>query len=301
MACLGVSNGADRGDGNMILPTGQIIQGDALEISRPALRYRGGKWRTAPWIISHFPPHECYVEPFMGAASVFMQKEPSDFEVLNDRDGDVVAFFRALRERPEDLMEAIALTPYSRDEFKAALAPAVDTLERARRLYIRCWQGRGSSNENSGWRFQIQWHGWKMNIPRYFHKLEHLGVIAARLADVQIENGKAETVMERFDAPTTLHYLDPPYVLETRNKSPRLYKYEWSDDDHRHLAETAKGLKGMVLISGYPSGLYDELYAEWRRVEKTAYAEAQKQTIECLWISPKAMDGARVVQEPLGI
>ena len=270
----------------MTLPVGQI--------ERPALRYRGGKWRLAPWIISHLPPHECYVEPFMGACSVLLQKPPSDFEVINDLDGDVVAFFEMLRTRPDELQQAIALTPFSRAEYQACRQPVPEgtrdpQLEQARRLYTRCWQGRGSSTSDGGWRFQKAWNGWKMNTPVYFKHLGHLADMALRLAHVQIENTDALAVIRRFDAPTTCFYIDPPYVFSTRVASVRrLYTAEMDDRAHEALAETLHGIQGMALVSGYPSALYDRLYGHWRCETTTAYAEQQKATTEALWINPAA-------------
>lgn len=261
-------------------------------IKRPPLRYRGGKWRDARWIIEQFPEHVCYVEPFFGGGSVLFQKDQSDFEVINDLDDDVVTFFRVLRDRPDDLQRALAFTPYARSEFKAALNREIDDeVEQARRLFIRCWQGRGSANEDSGWRFQIQWHGWRMNVAKYFRDQGHLGLVAARLSEVQIEHGDYIQILERFDSPTTLFYLDPPYVLETRNNSPRLYKKEWLDHDHAQLADAIHTLKGMVILSGYPSAMYDRFYGDWKTELRIGNAEAQKQKIECLWISPNAVAG----------
>ena len=124
---------------------------------RPALRYYGGKWRLAPWIISHFPPHICYVEPFCGAASVFLRKPPAEFEVINDLDGEVVNFFRVLRDRTDELIRAIVATPYSRAEYDEAWQTVEEPLERARRYYIRAWQGwgGGKGSRPSGWRYQL--------------------------------------------------------------------------------------------------------------------------------------------------
>ena len=270
------------------------------KFARPALRYRGGKARrnVADWIMSFFPPHVCYAEPFMGAASIFLQKQPSDFEVLNDLDGDVVTFFRVLREQPDALKRAIHLTPYARAELRHCQRAATgDDLERARALYVRCWQGRGNSNADSGWRFQREWHGWRMHVGRYFHDCEHLGTLAARLAVAQIDCGDGLDIIRRWDAPATLFYCDPPYALATRPRSPRLYKREWADADHEKFAELLQGIQGMAIVSGYPSVLYERLFAGWRMETFTAYAEAQKQTTEALWISPNAAKAH--IQQPL--
>ena len=112
-------------------------------VTRPPIRYHGGKFRIASWVISHFPAHECYVEPFGGGAGVLLQKTPAPFEVLNDLDGEVVNFFRVLRERPGELVRVIQLTPWSREEQRLSFEPASDPLERARRFYVRSWQTHG--------------------------------------------------------------------------------------------------------------------------------------------------------------
>lgn len=130
--------GQDAGGVVMIAPT------------RPALRYFGGKWRLAPWIISHFPEHTCYVEPFAGGASVLLRKPESKVEVLNDLDGEVVNFWRVLREQTEAFIRAVELTPFSREEASLAYQVADDPLERARRLFIRSWQQRGGDLAPSG-------------------------------------------------------------------------------------------------------------------------------------------------------
>lgn len=129
-----------------------------MNATHPALRYFGGKWRLAKWIISHFPAHNCYVEPYGGGGSVLLRKEPSPFEVYNDLDSGLVSFFRLLRERPEDLIRAIELTPYSREEFMRAYEHSEDPLESARRLFVRSWQGYGGPRHQSstGWKLPRQ-------------------------------------------------------------------------------------------------------------------------------------------------
>lgn len=258
------------------------------EIQRPALRYRGGKWRIASWIIRHLPVHECYVEPFMGACSVLLQKPPSAFEVVNDLDGYVVAFFRCLRDRRADLEESIWLTPCSRQELRLAYEPAEDELEKARKLYMRCAIGRGSANRKSGWRFQKAWNGWGKDYPRLMKHLDHFGPIADRLMTVQIEQDDALATIRRFDGPRTVFYVDPPYMAEFRARSRDLYSTELNDEDHLRLAEVLHSIVGMALVSGYASPLYEKIYAGWRQVKKIAYGERQKQVTECLWISPAA-------------
>ncbi len=283
----------------------------APEITHPALRYRGGKWRLAPWIVEHLPPHVCYVEPFAGAASVLFHKERSDFEVINDLDESIVDFFKVLRDRPQALLRAIRLTPFSRAEYKRALGPVPrrckdPELERARRLYLRCWQGRGSSTADGGWRFQIEWNGWRMNTPGRFREIDRLEPLVARLSLVQVERGSALDIIPRFDNTTTAFYVDPPYTFSSRVRSARrLYRAEMEDSDHEALADVLHGVKGMVLLSGYPldsdgkkNRLYERLYTRrgWKLETKRAYAEKQKETIEGLWINPQAQEALEAVR-----
>lgn len=266
---------------------------------RPALRYRGGKWRLAPWIISHFPAHECYVEPFCGGASVLFKKEPSLLECINDLDGDVVAFFRVLRTRPDDLVEACMLTPYAREELKYCHRPAPegDDLEKARRLFVRSQLGFGASGKQSGMRFQKETYGWGKNFPREMKSLDHFKPLSDRLAQVQIECQKdALEVIRRMDRPKNLFYLDPPYLAE--NRSGRLYRKEMMGEaEHRELADLLHGIKGMAIISGGESALYRELYKDWRMESREHMGEQQKRYTECLWISPAVDEAHRVAAE----
>lgn len=267
-----------------------------IAIPRPALRYYGGKWNLAPWIIAHLPQHECYAEPFGGAASVLLRKPPALFEVYNDLDSAVVTFFRVLRERPDDLIRAIDCTPWSREELATSYVGAddCDDLERARRLYIQLWQAwHGHGNEqSSGWRYQRAAIARSTKyVLREWNQTEHLNDIAARLKTVQIEHDDALSVIERFDAPGTCFYVDPPYLFSTRSRANRRagrYTHEMTDDDHRALAQVLHGVTGMVVISGYHSSLYDELYGDWLRLERMAVDNAGKRRVEVLWLSPNA-------------
>ena len=259
---------------------------------RPALRYHGGKWKLAPWIIQNLPPHVAYVEPFGGGANVLLRKKPSFIEVYNDLNGMVVNFFRVLRERPVEFMNAVELTPYSRQEFVEAQssAPDDDLLEQARRFYVWAWQGRGRAgvSEPGGWRFMSRdtrskspVHDWTNN--------QHLWQIVQRLRLVQIEQDDALTVIARYDGPKTLHYVDPPYVQSSRGDrwASSGYAFEYTDEQHRTLADALHQCEGSVVLSGYPSALYDELYGDWTRVERPAQKDngSSRDLKECLWIS----------------
>jgi len=265
---------------------------------RPPVRWRGAKWRVGPWILEHFPPHELYVEPFAGSGSLLFQKEPARFECINDLDGDVVTFFRVLRERKEALVNALMLTPYAREELRACLKPAKDDLERARRFFTRCHLGRGNASRPSGFRPQKTSYGWNADVVRRFRALDHLDAAAERLRLVQIECLPALEVIRRFDHPGALFYVDPPYLGEARN--PHLYTREMMGKrEHRELAVLLRSLRGMVVLSGAPSSLYAELYGDWRMESRETYGEQHKRYTECLWISPNA-DKARLQQSLFG-
>lgn len=259
-------------------------------IDRPAIRYYGGKWRLADWIISQFPPHTCYVEPFAGGASVLLQKQPARFEVLNDLAQDVVNFFEVLRTMPDALIRAIELTPYSRAELRKARFPTADNLEAARRFYVRCWQsfGSGMGTSSTGWRYQIGTSDTsRASAIGSWNDTDHLWAVARRLKQVQIECDAADKVITRFDSTETLFYLDPPYVHSTRYHSSKSkgYAFEMSNDDHTQLAALARSVEGMVIISGYPSPLYDDLYSGWACISRESLDLNGKLQTECLWLS----------------
>lgn len=259
--------------------------------NRPVLRWHGGKWRLAPWIIEHFPPHVCYAEPFAGAASVLFRKPPARIEVLNDADQRLMRFFRTLRDHEAELVRAINLTPWSRAEFEAAFEPADDPLEDARRVYVLCWQGRsrGLGEWRTGWRYEILAR--RISVVADDFRTDHLAAIVQRLKHIQLECDTAAAVLARYDAPSTLFYLDPPYVWETRSKrtskvSAR-YMVEMDEAAHRALAEQLHTLAGMVVLSGYPSALYEDLYGEWERIDRESHTDNGFR-IEALWINPAA-------------
>lgn len=260
-------------------------------LSRPLLRYHGGKWRMAPWIIGHFPKHRTYVEPFGGGASVLLRKPRTYAEVYNDLDGDVVNLFRVARERGEELAQACEMTPFARAEFEQAYQESGDELERARRTLVRSFMGFGSAGvtmqitgfrANSNRRGTTPAHDW-MNYP------EHLRRAIQRLRGVVIENRDALRVMQTHDGDETLHYVDPPYVHETRHYRGRstAYRHEMSDEQHRDLCAGLQQLRGMVIVSGYRCEIYDQAFAGWQRVDLQTHADGAKDRIESLWMSPR--------------
>ncbi|MBX3082917.1 MAG: DNA adenine methylase [Anaerolineae bacterium] len=265
----------------------------SLKVARMPIRYYGGKTSLAEWIITQIPPHTCYVEPFCGGASVILSKLPSKHEVMNDLNRDVINFFTQLRTNTEALIRAIWCTPYAREELRLARSrEQCDPLEQARRFYVRQWQSFGScvGKSSTGWRFQIGAGDSRASATKLWNETEHLWTVAARLKLVQIECDDAFKVIQRFDSPQTVFYLDPPYVHSTRyhNSTDKGYAHEMNDDDHRRLSVLVKSVQGMVLLSGYQSELYDELFEDWHCVKHEAKNIRGQQEIECLWLSPNA-------------
>lgn len=266
-----------------------------MRISTPVIRYHGGKFRLAPWIIQHLPPHRCYVEPFGGAAGVLIQKPRAYAEVYNDLDGDVVNLFRVLRDPAmrAELTNQLLLTPYARAEFEQAWIPSGNPIEQARRLVIRAQMGFGSAGATKGST------GFRIDTKRAYGTAqqlwaaypETLASIGQRLTGVLIENRPAIEVMQAHDAPDTLHFVDPPYVFATRElrNTKGCYRHEMTDEQHIELLQAIKGLQGMVAISGYPSDLYTEHLRSWQMVTTPARISAGRGTTtrtECLWLSP---------------
>lgn len=259
-------------------------------IKRPLLRYHGGKFMLADWIISYFPKHKCYVEPFGGAASVLLKKQRSYAEVYNDLDGEIVNLFRVVRDHGNELKEMLQNTPFSRDEFVLSYENSNNQIEQARRTVVRSFMGFGSasvSGRKSGFRSNSNRsgttpaHDW-MNLP------DALDNIIKRLRGVVIENKNAIDVMFQHDNYSTLHYVDPPYVLGTRYRGEKTacYNFEMSDADHANLLSKIFSLKGMVIISGYENDIYNDLLQNWKKVQRKAFADGAKTRTEILWISP---------------
>lgn len=276
------------------------LDGKKLKITNPPVRYFGGKWRIASWIIEQFPPHTTYVEPFCGGASILFRKEPSKYEILNDLNHNIVTFFDVLRSRPDDLIQALQLTPYSREEHKRAHETVPDgypdrEMEVARRFYVRSRQsfGAGEGEYNTGWRFQRN-HRRGTSCVDEWNNTEHLYLAAKRLKAVQIDSDDAIACIQRFDTPDTLFYVDPPYTFDTRYSDEHRYAHEMTNEQHVQLADTLKSVQGMVLLSGYDSPLYRDLYQGWRYISKDTKTNGNGEATEFLWISPHADDVNRL-------
>lgn len=263
------------------------------EVKRPPLRYHGGKFRLAPWIIERIVPHRAYVEVFGGAAGVLIRKTRSKIEVYNDLDSQVVNFFRVLRDMDHraELLRLVDLTPFSREEFEASYEPSADPVEAARRFVVRCFLGHGTCSmdprDSNGFRscdiragksYAREWSG----VPAA------IAVAANRMTGVTIENLDWRKLIPKFDSPDTFFFVDPPYLAETRSAGGKGYVHELSTECHRNLAWMLKKVKGKVAISGYPSTLYEDLYGDWRSDTKHTTANGQRGSVprvERLWMN----------------
>lgn len=260
---------------------------------RPILRYHGGKWKLAQWIIDNMPEHLIYCEPFAGAASVLMQKERARIEVLNDINNRIVSLFTVLRDpvSSQRLKELVLLTPYSETEYRICREISADPIEDARRLIVLSHQSHCptivSGGILSGWRRGIREHG-TTSADEWASLHDEIMSWCDRLRSVFLECGTAIDVISRWDNHDTLFYVDPPYVRSTRTPGLDGYKHEMSDDDHRELAKVLNKCYGMVIISGYASDLYNEMYSGWYRVEQVSVADKGRKKTEVLWINDAA-------------
>lgn len=274
-------------------------QGRPPEVSRLrgskliAFGWYGGKYSHLEWLLPLLPTCHHYCEPFSGSAAILLNRAPSPIETYNDLDGEVVNFFRVLRDEKDRLVEAIGLTPFSREEFAIAckLDDNLSDFERARRFYVRARQVRtGLAQTASVGRWancmNTSRKGMSGVISRWLGAVEALPQIAARLIRVQIENRPASAVISLYDSKETLFYCDPPYVHVTRGDS-KAYGHEMSDAQHIELASILNAVKGKVAISNYDCELMDRLYPgpkwlKFRSPERTIHSTKGKRA-EVLW------------------
>ncbi|QKW31465.1 DNA adenine methylase (plasmid) [Streptomyces seoulensis] len=255
--------------------------------------YFGSKQRIAPWIVSLLPAHEHYVEPFAGGLSVLLAKRPSRMETVNDLDGQLMTFWRMLRERPADLIRACALTPHSRAEHAAAFEPTADELETARRVWVRLSQGRSATLRTTGWRHYINPAGSHLGMPGYLDAyVDRMSAVAERLHAVSLECLPAIDLITKYGRqPGVLLYVDPPYLGSTRGAN---YRHEMTGEDaHRELAAALADCRAAVVLSGYNSPLYAELFDGWHRYEQstmTGNAISDKGRTEVLWSNVRLGD-----------
>jgi len=269
-----------------------------MKITRPPLRYHGGKFRTAQTIIDFFPPHMTYVEPYGGGGSVLLRKRRSKNEIYNDLDEDIVNLFRVLRDpsSSKELLKLMSLTPFAREEMVLGWKETDDPIEKARRCIARSHMGFGSAGATkgrTGFRGLDVYEGSYSAPAKQWSELpKHLHAVISRLQGVVLENTEALKILDQTDLESTLWYLDPPYLPETRSSmkgGTKYYRHEMTHKDHVELLERVLDSKAQVIISGYHSDLYAEMLKDWEFFTFKSRAGSQSGTVirdECLWIKP---------------
>lgn len=256
------------------------------------IKYPGSKWSIANWIISHFPSHHSYLEPFFGSGAVLFTKKRSSIETVNDLDKDVVNLFRQIRENTERLADTIYWTPYARSEYERAWAAQyteTDPFQRAVDFYVRMMMGHGfrTTGEKVGWKNDVQGREAAYAAGYWCKTPEMIFEAAERLRKVQIENLPAVDLIRRFNFPNVLIYADPPYVLSTRHG--KQYRHEMTDEQHEELLDTLSNHRGPVLLSGYDSDLYRDILHDWHREEIPSRAQTSGARVEVLWMNFEPM------------
>jgi DNA adenine methylase len=250
---------------------------------KPPFAYYGGKMTLAPAVAGLLPAHNHYVEPFAGSLAVLLAKEPSRAETVNDLDGDLMTFWRVLRDRPDDLCRAAELTPHSRAELASAWTDADDELEQARRVWVRLTQSRGHSLKRTGWKFSrnVDVGHASQRVRAFADRMEQS---ASRLRGVTLESRDALDVIRDYGSEATAClYVDPPYLGSTRATN---YRVEMTADDaHVALADALNECKASVVLSGYDAPLYADLFDGWHRVDLQGATTLSGDTdrIEVLW------------------
>jgi DNA adenine methylase len=263
---------------------------------RPIVKYHGGKGRLFQWILESFPEHHTYCEPFGGAASVLLNKEPSKIELYNDIEYTIFNVMRTIRDNYDEFMEKIIKVKYEKETYLANKKiyfsesfKNLDHMEQAIVTYITKRMSRGGTCTTFSWSSRIYSTG-PAEVHCWNSAIETLFMAKDRLQGVEIINEKAIDVIQKLDGEKTLFYLDPPYLHSTR-KSKDVYVHEMSEEDHVNLADVCSRLKGKVILSGYPSEKYESLYSGWKcEIKDTANhcghnrGEGSKSRMqECIW------------------
>ena len=274
----------------------------------PPLKWHGGKFYLAPKIVALMPPHLHYVEPYAGGLSVLLARDPADkrlwlgnggsengvSEVVNDLNEQLTNFWRVLQqpERFARFQRLCEATPLSRIEFDRAANQGHDISDdpvlAAWQFFVRCRQSlAGRMKGFTSLTRNRTRRGMNGNVSEWLGAIEGLPAVHERLRLVVIENLDAIKLIRREDAQSTLFYLDPPYLHETR-ATDDVYAHEMGPDHHAELLEVICACKGRVMLSGYPSELYDRRLHDWKRYEfvlpnQAAGGKTKRRMTEVVW------------------
>jgi DNA adenine methylase len=256
------------------------------QVKSPVMRFHGGKWLLAPWILSHFSAHKIYLEPFCGAANVLLRKPRSFCEICSDLDKNTMNCLETVRDEPALLIERLCKIKYGQEALSNALRPAEHPIENAINMIVRAHMGRATGSATSPWAVSLRTVGkQKRDLQNEWdRKIEALWAASARLRGVHLLNEDAFSVMQKLDSSDTLIYIDPPYMPDTRGKG-KDYRFEMSNYDHARLLCLLLQLRSKVVISGYSSPMYEQYLDSngWQRYERTAFADTARPRKEVIW------------------
>lgn len=252
------------------------------------IKYPGSKWSLVDWIISFFPPHHSYLEPYFGSGAILFNKTPSNIETVNDLDSNVINLFRWIKNDPERLAREVYYTPYARQVYEETFGRIEkNSLYKAVNFLICCQMGYGfrTNGEKVGWKRDVQGRERAYAAADWRDLPERILQAAVRLRGVQIEHRPAVGLIRDYNYDNVLIYCDPPYVLSTRHG--KQYKVEMTDADHVELLEALTNHKGPALISGYETELYNDLLNGWHKEEIHTYTMSRTKKKEVLWMNYK--------------
>lgn len=255
---------------------------------KPVLKYPGSKWGIAKKIISYFPEHHSYLEPYFGSGACLFNKEPSAIETVNDLDNRVYLLFKMVRQQPEKIARMVAETPFCRQEYEQTFNQAPQTdMEIVRQFLVQCWQGHGFrvNGHKVGWKNDVQGREAAYAVNNWNALPQWIMDAAQRLKQVQITNEPAQELIKRFNYPNVLIYADPPYLLKTRRG--KQYRHEMTDNEHELLLLLLLQHKGPVVLSGYRSQLYDDYLTNWYSIDMPGRAEGGAIRTETIWMNFK--------------
>lgn len=238
--------------------------------THPLLRIQSSKYKVSDWVLSFFPKHKIYVEPFGGCASILLNKSPSEIEVYNDINQDLFNLFSILRE-PENaqkLKYAIENTPFSRKEFNAAFHNTKNSIEKARRLFIRSQLVFFADNK------QVDLNSVNVgcSLDSWSQQPEMIQYASKRLKNTILENKDAFDVIDLYDTQDTLFFIDYPLSSEQLSKR------------EMDLINKIICLKGKVILCGWDNALYHDLLDGWVKKKRIQPGRTRS---ECLWVCPK--------------
>lgn len=271
------------------------------------LQQQKQKWVLAEWVVKHFPSHECYVEPFGGSCSVLMNKMPSDFEVYNDRDSDIVTLFNVLRddEMRTDLLRLLVMTPYSRTEFDFAQEYSAKFSSKRRggevsqsavmiahQLLVRSYMSITKLDAINGIGFRADTSKIAPSVKELWNDLpDELIRVTERFRQVIVENTDAFNVIKAHDRKDTLFYLDPPNILNKGEYTDLLDRNKMHINVFDRLMKLINKSCGMFVLNAYDNEFYNDTLVGWRKKVASKPVGNNKSKItsdlKCLWLSPE--------------